>query len=599
MVTLCAPTALAAVPDAYAKSVQPLLARNCYGCHNSRLKTADLDLEALRASPAVAEHSEIWEKVAERLQNGTMPPKGVARPAQAELEAVNSWIHAELARAERDAKPDPGRVTARRLNRADYNNTIRDLLGLDLRPADNFPQDDSGYGFDNIGDVLSLPPVLLERYFKAAETVVRTALNGPEPLKPTVLRHQPPDRVFKLSPKPATDYDETGLSMPQALHTTLRFPADGEYVIRVALEGRRPNGAEPVHVGFWIDGKQVHTLELTGNFDGDSLDLFGAQGEFRQRVSAGDHWIAASLIKLYEGLPPSYGGPNPSKKPEPPRPDPVRSLRIPPDATPEQAAAMRKATEERAARIRVPANRVSVHFVEALGPYDQKLGPERASLEKVLACGHLDGKHQPGCERKIIAAFARRAFRRPVTDAELAPYVKLASDALQRGVSFNSAIAAPLEAVLVSPEFLFRIEKNEGPTGAVSPIGLYALASRLSYFLWSSMPDEELIRAAEQGTLRKPEVLAAQVRRMLKDPRSRALVENFAGQWLELRRLESVTPDREKFPEFDEYLRMSMRKETELFFESVVREDRSVLDLLDAKDTFLNEKLARFTESAE
>jgi mono/diheme cytochrome c family protein len=582
--------------DTYRKSVQPVLARACYGCHNAKLKTADLDLESLRSAADVPGHSDIWEKVADRLRNGTMPPKGIPRPSPADVETVSNWIGSELARAAQNAKPDPGRVTARRLNRAEYNNTIRDLLGVDFHPADDFPQDDSGYGFDNIGDVLSLSPVLVEKYLKAAETAVTTALNGPEKLKPTVLRHQPPDRVFTLLRKALTEYDETGLSLPNALHATLRFPADGEYVIRVALEGRRPNGAEPVHVGFWIDGKQVNTLELTGNFDGGSLDLFGAQGEFRQRVTAGDHWIAASLIRLYEGLPPSYGGPNRSKKPEPPPPDPSRFMRVPPGATPEQIAALKKTAEERIALIRVPANRVWVHFVEAMGPYDQPLGPERTSLEKVLACGHLDGRHEPGCDRKIVAAFARRAFRRPVEDAELAPYLKLAADARGRGASFDEAIAPALEAVLVSPDFLFRIESEDSAakTAAVRPIGQYALASRLSYFLWSSTPDDELMRAADEGTLRKPDVLAAQVLRMLKDSRSHSLVENFAGQWLELRRLESIAPDREKFPEFDEYLRMSMRQETEMFFESLVREDRSVLDLLDAKDTFLNEKLAAF-----
>jgi len=246
----------------------------------------------------------------------------------------------------------------------------------------------------------------------------------------------------------------------------------------------------------------------------------------------------------------------------------------------------------------IPANRVWVHFVEAQGPYDQKLGPDPVSLHKILACGHFDGKHTPACDRKIVSAFARRAFRRTVTDAELAPYLKLAADARKAGASFNDAIAAPLEAILVSADFLFRIDSDNvsAKTAAapVRPIGQFALASRLASFLWSSTPDDELLKVAEDGTLRKPEVLSAQVQRMLKDPKAHALVENFAGQWLELRRLESVAPDREKFPEFDEYLRMSMRKETEFFFESVVRENRSVLDLLDAKDTYLNEKLAAF-----
>jgi len=630
--------------------VQPVLAQSCYTCHNSKLKTADLDLESLRANPAVADNTELWQRVAERIGNGTMPPEGMPRPEQASIDRVSSWIREELGRAERNARPDPGRVTARRLNRAEYNNTIRDLLGVDFHPADDFPQDDSGYGFDNIGDVLSLSPALLERYLKAAETAVHLALNGPDKMKPIALRHQPPDRVFTLSPKPETVYDESGLSMPMALHTTMRFPAEGDYDVRVALEGRRPNGAEPVKVGFWVDGKLMHTLELPGNFDGGSLDLFGAQGEFRTHITGGDHWIAASLIKLFEGLPESYAGPNPSKLtpfpsgrnavPVDANGDPLPAgaappnagaggrVRIPmPDAPPPAANGTTPPASAGAAPPNarggapgqpggapgrggaaggrgggrgpgIPANRVWVHFVEAQGPYDQKLGPDPASLRKVLACGHFDGKHTPACDRKIVSAFARRAFRRTVTDAELAPYLKLAADARKTGASFNDAIAAPLEAILVSADFLFRMESDnaaaKAPAAPVRPIGQFALASRLSSFLWSSTPDDELLKVAEDGALRKPEVLSAQVQRMLKDPKARALVENFAGQWLELRRLESVVPNREKFPEFDEYLRMSMRKETELFFESVVRDNRSVLDLLDAKDTYLNEKLAAF-----
>ncbi len=576
---------------AYPSSVQPFLAKNCYGCHNQKLKTADLDLAQFKTNPNFEAHAEVWEKVLERVANGTMPPKGLPRPPQAEADKATVWIRSELARLEQNAKPDPGRVTARRLNRAEYNNTIRDLVGVDFRPADDFPQDDSGYGFDNIGDVLSLSPVLMEKYLKAAESVVKTALQGPEVRKPTAIRVQPPDRQFKLLPKPEAEYDETGLSLPQALHATMRFPADGEYTIRIALEGRRPAGSEAVQIGIWLDGKQIHTLPLDGTFDGGSIDLFGAQSEFKTRITAGDHWLAASVLKIYEGLPKSYGGPNPSTKPEPPARDPMRFVKIPEGATPEQIAELRKKAEERAAAFRVPANRVWVHFVEALGPYDQATGPNPAALKRIFTCGHATEKaHTAACTRKVLSDFGRRAFRRPVAEAELTPYLNLAAAARKRGASFQDSIGAGLTAFLVSPDFLFRIEK---PTAAMAPVDNYALASRLSYFLWSTMPDDELLRLAGAGSLRQPAVLTAQVRRMLRDPKARTLVDNFAGQWLELRRLESVTPDREKFPEFDEYLRMSMRQETEHFFENLIREDGNILDLLDAKHTYVNEKLAR------
>jgi hypothetical protein len=497
-------------------------------------------------------------------------------------------------------KPDPGRVTARRLNRAEYNHTVRDLLGVDLRPADDFPQDDSGYGFDNIGDVLSLSPVLMEKYLASAERVARTAVFGHELLKPTLVRHRASGQRIIPSPVPLLDYDLTGLTLPNAIHITHRFPVDGEYIIRAFLGGSRPVGSEPLRIGLWIDGQQAQALELdptkTAAFDEqDRQDLGGKVLEFRARVTAGDHWVAASLLHLYEGLPPRYNGPNPSKKPTPPLPE----FRLPPGIPPERVEEFRKRFEaRRAAAEKAPTNEARVGMLEIGGPYHQAKGPSAESLRKIYACGHLDGHHQPGCDRKIVANLARRAYRRPVTTQEINSLVSLVSMAEQRGDSFEEGICQALLALLVSPHFLFRIEKdsavtNTGGAQEGHPISQHELASRLSYFLWSSMPDEELMRSADQGNLRQPAVLAAQVQRMLKDAKSAALVENFGGQWLELRKLESVKPDRQRFPEFDEYLRMSMRRETELFFESIVREDRSILDFIDGNFTFLNERLAK------
>jgi len=332
-------------------------------------------------------------------------------------------------------------------------------------------------------------------------------------------------------------------------------------------------------MAFWLDGKQVKVLEVDAPSDGSSLDLFGQARSFRMFVPAGDHWIAGSVLHLFEGLPPSYDGPNPSKRPIPPE----RPFRPRPGLTPQQIEEIRVLRQ-------VPANRVYIHYVEITGPYKQVKGPSQESLKKILTCGHLNGKHLPSCERKVIGNMARRAFRRPVSAAELQPYLKLAALAKQEGGnSFEERIGVALEGLLVSPDFLFRVEKSGTPQ-----ISQHELASRLSYFLWSSMPDSELIRAADSGTLRKPQVLRAQISRMLKDPKARALVENFGGQWLETRRLESVAPDREKFPEFEEYLRMSMRKETDLLFESIIKEDRSILEFIDANYSFLNQRLAEF-----
>ena len=583
----------AATPNqaSFDQTVRPWLSQHCTGCHNATAKTADLNLDAYRTLDSIEKANAVWKKVLQKIQSGEMPPKGLPRPAQEQSNAVAKWLESEFDREDALIRPDPGHVIARRLNRTEYNNTVRDLLGVDFNPSADFPQDDSAYGFDNVAEVLSLSPVLMEKYMVAAEKIARTAIFGPAPMKPQVERYQPPYREYELTQKPEFDYDKTGLSMPQSLHWLHRFPVDAEYLIRIVPEGRRPTGSEPVEMGVWLDGKLVKSLFVEGAPEGATLDLFGLGQEFRMRIPAGEHWLAGSVLHIYEGLPKSYEGPKPSDRPEPPPPDISHFLKIPPGASPEEAAKLRKEAQLNIALLRAPANRAYIHYVEVMGPYKPTQGPSPESLRLVYSCGHLDGHHQPACERRIIANLARRAFRRPVTDVDVQPYLKLAALSRQQGGSFADGISTALTGLLVSPDFLFRIEKN--PTGQ-APVSQFELASRLSYFLWSSMPDDDLIRTAERNTLRRPEVLSAQVQRMLKDPKSRALVENFAGQWLELRRLESVTPDRDKFPTFEDYQRMSMKKESEMFFDSIMREDRSVLDLIGAKYTFLNQRLAEF-----
>jgi hypothetical protein len=580
----------------FEKAVLPFLADNCYACHNAKLKSGELNLEIFKTAASMGQARETWELVLQKLQSGEMPPKGVPRPDAAELKNVTGWIEKEFDRLDRMAGPDPGRVTARRLNRAEYNNTVRDLLGVNFHPADDFPQDDSGYGFDNIGDVLSLSPVLMEKYLNTAEKIARTALFGVEPLKPTITRLRPPLGKIASSTKPVFDYDVTGLSLPNAIHATHRFPVDAEYNLRIFLGGVRPAGSEPLQLALWIDGEQVKTAsfdpEGIASFSNDRQDFGSMTLDFRTRVTAGDHWVAVSILRLYEGLPPSYGGPAPSKRPTPPPP-----VFKPPRAgiPPERLAEIKKRFEERLAQ-KVPVNEARLTGIDVGGPYDQAKGPSTASLKKIYACGHFNGQHRMGCDRKIVGSLARRAYRRPVTQEEVGRLTGLISLARAKGDSFEEGIVQAIQAMLVSPHFLFRIEQDRRPakTGDVFLIGQHDLASRLSYFLWSSMPDEELLRLADEQALRKPGVMEAQVSRMLKDPKAQALAENFGGQWLELRRLESVNPDRERFPEFEEYLRMSMRRETELFFENIMRQDRSIIDFIDADYTFLNERLARF-----
>jgi hypothetical protein len=596
-------------PDTFQKTVQPFFADNCYACHNSDLKTAKLDLESYKTADSIIKDREIMARILHKLSAGEMPPPGIPRPDQAAMDAVISWIKARLGTASQPAgsasgdgkspvTPSAGRVTAHRLNRSEYNNTVRDLLGVDFHPADDFPQDDSGYGFDNIGDVLSLSPVLMEKYLAAAEKVARAAVFGPEKMQPTLLRLHPQQARVVPRLKPLFDYDLTGLTMPNALHATYRFPADGEYVIRALLGGVRPAGSEGLQVAFWVDGQQLRVVKFdpgtVARFEEDRQELYMMNQEFRVKMTAGDHWIAVSLPHLYEGLPASYAGPNPSTRPKPKLPDFVP----PPGVPPEKAAEIRKKIEARRAEV-LPANGARINALEIGGPYAQVMGPSAASLKHIYLCGHMDGHHKPGCARKIIEGLARLAYRRPVTPHEVDQLTNLVTAARKEGDSFEEGLAVAIEAMLVSPHFLFRIEHDSatkpGSVGqATHPLDQYELASRLSYFLWSSMPDEELLRAADRGSLSQPAVLEAQVRRMLVDPKARALPENFGGQWLELRKLESARPDRQKFPEFDEYLRQSMQRETELFFQSIIADDRSILDFIDGNYTFLNERLAAF-----
>ncbi|MGH9372150.1 MAG: DUF1592 domain-containing protein, partial [Vicinamibacterales bacterium] len=455
--------------------------------------------------------------------------------------------------------------------------------------------DDSGYGFDNIADVLSLSPVLMEKYVSAADRVTRVALFGPPTLKPTLTRLRSEGRRPGEARTFPEQYDVTGLSMSNAFHGSYRVPVEGEYMVRVFLGGVRPAHSDPVTIALWVDDQPVQTVvhdpERFGRFEIDRQDFGGQTTDFKVQLAAGQRRIAAAIPRIFEGLPARYNGPHPST-----RPDPPREFKPPADVTPERLAILRKRFEESTAALaKIPLNGVRVSNVEVGGPYSQVTDPSPASRARIYTCGHVTGGHQPTCMSRILTSFARRAFRRPVTTRQIQAFVDLAREAEQEEQSFDEGLAVGIQALLVSPEFLFRIERDR-PTKAQAtshPISQHELASRLSYFLWSSMPDAALRRAADAGTLRRPAVLAAQVTRMLRDPKSRALAENFGGQWLQFRALESVTRDRERFPDFEDYLRVSMRRETELFIEHVIKEDRSILDFIDGRYTFVNERLAR------
>ena len=491
----------------FENSVQPFLSRTCYPCHNAKLHSGNLNLERYTTGASVGADRDRWELILRKLQAGEMPPPGVPRPPQPEITVVTNWIGSEFERADSLAKPDPGHVTARRLNRAEYNNSVRDLLGVDLRLADNFPQDDSGYGFDNIGDVLSLSPVLMEMYMSAAEKSVRTALFGTNNMKPALVRYQPPFRrradgtaggSFK---GPAsftmTDYDVTGLTMPSALHAVHWFPVDADYLFQ-GYAGGSTSGVQLIHMAVWIDGKMAAEIPVEP-IDPDSFvdDISGQTKQFKTRVPAGEHWVAVTLLRQFEGVPASYGGLNPSRKPPPASPVPS-FLTPPPNATPQQIAELAARREAFGTR-KLDLNNIRIDNLEIGGPYDQGHGPSAESLRRVYVCGHLDGHHNPSCERKILTGFARRAYRE-VTDTEIERLLGLAAVARRQGDSFEEGLAVAMQAVLVSPDFLFRIEAAApAKPGAVAPVGGYELASRLSYFLWSSTPDDELLRAAGDG----------------------------------------------------------------------------------------------------
>jgi mono/diheme cytochrome c family protein len=574
--------------------VKPFLAEHCFGCHGNKGEPEKgLNLQSFQSVASLIEHRDKWDEVVVKLRGSEMPPIEEEQPPEDERQAVARWIASELERIDRSTPPDPGRVTARRLNRTEYNNTIKELLGVDLKPADDFPQDDSGYGFDNIGDVLSLSPALMEKYITSADRVVRLALFGPPRMEPTLVRLRSEGRrVSELRTVPDR-YDVTGLSMPNAFHAIHRVPVDGEYAIRVVLGGLRPKSSEPITLALWVDQQLVQTLthdpELSATFELDRQDFGGQTREFRLRLKAGDRWISVAIPRIFEGLPARYAGPNPSKRPPPP----TAEFKPPADAPAERVAVLRKRFEETQATLaRIPLNGVRVNALDFAGPYTHATGPSPASAAKIYTCGHLTGHHQPMCATQIVTSLARRAFRRPVTAREVKPFVELVRAAEKEEGSFEEGLAVGLQALLVSPDFLFRIER-ERQSATSYRITQHELATRLSYFLWASMPDRQLRQAADQGRLRDPAVLTSQVRRMLRDPKSRALAEHFGGQWLQFRALESVTRDRERFPDFEDYLRLSMRRETELFFEHIVREDRSILDFIDGRYSFLNERLAR------
>jgi hypothetical protein len=564
-----------AVDPPFEKSVLPVLTANCVGCHNAKQAVAGLNLEDFPDTPSAARRPEVWSKVREKLSAGQMPPAGLPAPNKQSVAAAIAWIDHTFPPV-RAAEAAPGRVMARRLNRVEYNNTIRDLLGVPVRPADEFPVDDSGYGFDNIGDVLSVSPMLLEKYMAAAARVSQLAIFGaPLPDKPT--------RLIRLLNRRSPDVNDVAngsyavylpYSMRGAMYGNWIFPADAEYEFRLRIAnfrtdrtaprraGRGPLTAEDVRAQEEAARLAAPPRKLVLTVDGvptitavvEGTTTFGYdRGEFTARVPvrAGSHLLRASFPELAD------------------LDDPRQNIN--PD--------MRRA--------------LFVDYLDIVGPFNASQEPP-ASYKRVFVCGHAPGHHQAECAPKAVESVMRRAYRRPVTREEVEGKLRLFHTARKEGESIEESVQLALQAILVSPDFLFHIERDPKAAGVSShPVGEHELASRLSYFLWSSMPDEELSRAADLGQLRKPGALEKQVRRMMADPKSSNLVNNFAAQWLQLRNLGRTKPDPKRFPTVDDELLDAMRRETSLFLQAVISEDRSILDLIDAPFTFVNGMLAR------
>ena len=551
--------ALEAQPQQSRSSSQPphasLVDTYCLECHDEDKQKGELALERVVAHD-VARHPAVWEKVVRKLRARQMPPIGKPRPDDASYDAVIASLEASLDRAA-SARPDPGRTaTIRRLTRTEYQNAVRDLLAFEGDVASLLPADESSYGFDNV-TVGDLSPTLLDRYISAAEKISRVAIGRPT--------RSPGGDTIRIPADLTQEEHLEGLPVGTRGGAVVpyTFPQDGDYEIQIRLTRNRDEHVEGL--------SEPHELELL--LDKERMQLFTVKPPAREPgASDADQPSHAKVDQHLNVRIPVTAGPHVLGVAFPKKPSVL--LETP-----------RQPYQTHFNWYRHPRIQPAIYSISIIGPYAAKGTGDTPSRRRIFV------SHDP---REILSSLMRRAYRRPVTDADLKGPLALYRKASANG-DVEAGIELALSAVLVSPEFLFRIERDPAgaPPGTVYRISDLELASRLSFFLWSSIPDDELLRVASAGRLRQPAVLERQVRRMLADGRSRALVTNFAAQWLHLRNLDSITPDMRLFPDFDENLRQAFRRETELFVDSVLREDRSVLDLLSANYTFVNERLAK------
>ena len=541
-----------------------VIATYCTSCHNQRLRTAGLTLDSINVDD-VAGSAEIWEKVVRKVRGGLMPPAGARQPDAPTRDAFVTSIEAELDRAWA-AHPNPGRPLLRRLNRAEYANAVRDLVALDVDVAALLPPDDSAYGFDNISDALNVSPSLQERYLAAAEKIGELAIGDPEAGTLSDTYHVRGDVSQNQH------LDGMPLGTLGGTRVTHFFPRDGEYVIQTRLfrtNFDNPRGIEyPHEFELTLDGERVHHATIGGAADlsaafalpKETADAIDERLAVRIRVRAGPHDVVAAFI----------------------------------GSAPTMDATKLRPFLKSAFDTLDWTGRPHVRTVTVTGPFNATGPGDTPARRRIFTCRPAGSSNEESCARQIVATLARRAFRAPVNETDMQPLLAFYRSGRQEG-SFDLGIERALQLILASPKFVFRAERDpaELKPGSVHRVSDVELASRLSFFLWSSIPDDELLAEANAGRLKDPSVLERQTRRMLADPKAQALVSNFAGQWLHLRNLRNAQPHADDFPDFDDNLRHAFQRETELLFESVMREDRSVVDLLRADYTFVNERLAR------
>ena len=517
----------AAGPDAFDDTVRPLLVRYCNDCHTGDTPEAGVRLDDRHADLAKTTDRALWNKVLRQIEGGVMPPEGSGALADEERKTLAAWIRDVALTPDCSLGERPGRVTLRRLNRAEYDNTVRDLFGIDVKVAADFPSDDVGYGFDNIGDVLSMPPVLFERALEAAEKVARAAIVTGE-----------------IESAPVQKGAGGTLGSDGEIGQDFDFPAEGEYLFRANASGDQA-GPDPVRMGFRIAGREEQVVDVP-NRRRSPKDF-----EFRMRVPAGRQRFSVAFLNDYY----NPEAENPKQR--------DRNLHV-----------------------------ESLTVVGPLGIVEAALPASHRRIFATPMPPGLDAAAERGAVTANLRPLVSRAFRRPATAAEVERLADIYAAARSSGETVERSMQVAVTAMLVSPSFLYLVEADP-PPGEVRRLDDHEIAARLSSFLWSSMPDEALAAAAAAGELQRDDQIVAQARRMLADPKSRALVENFAGQWLQLRTLSAFSPDRARFPAFDDELRQAMRRETEEFFAAIVREDRSIVEFLDADSTFVNERLAK------